>query len=256
MSRLVHLVADYGAGDLAFAEVTQRLAEQLPDAVVDLVVVAPFDTIAAGFCVAQLALTDGPPDRVVVHDVTAPDGVQDARFCAGRTHDGVIVLGPNAGWAWSFAASEVTALCHVDVPADSSPFRSRDLLPTALIHVMNRHPHAICDGLPREEVPPVPERAVAYTDGSGSIETTITEPPGDVGVQVRVRIGDITDTAVVSDGIASPEPGRLTLAPGSSGWPTRAHGVVRFLELCVRGGSAAQRLGHPPAGTPIEVLPA
>jgi hypothetical protein len=31
---LVHLVADYGVGDLAFAEVRQRLAVALPDAAV------------------------------------------------------------------------------------------------------------------------------------------------------------------------------------------------------------------------------
>ncbi len=62
MSRLIHLVADYGAGDLAFAEVVQRLALALPGAVVHPTPVRAFDTLAAGFVVAQLALTDGPPD--------------------------------------------------------------------------------------------------------------------------------------------------------------------------------------------------
>jgi hypothetical protein len=49
---LLHLVADYGAGDLAFAEVQQRLALALDGARVVPVAVAPFDTLAAGFCVA------------------------------------------------------------------------------------------------------------------------------------------------------------------------------------------------------------
>ena len=47
---LVHIVADYGAGDLAFAEVVQRFRLHLPDAEPVLVPVPPFCTVAAGFC--------------------------------------------------------------------------------------------------------------------------------------------------------------------------------------------------------------
>jgi transposase len=54
---LVHLVADYGMGDLAFAEVAQRLVQHLLDAQVVLTPVPAFDTLSAGFCIAQLALT-------------------------------------------------------------------------------------------------------------------------------------------------------------------------------------------------------
>lgn len=55
---LIHLVADYGAGDLAFAEVTQRLVGLIDDAAVVPVPVPAFDTVSAGFCAAQLALGD------------------------------------------------------------------------------------------------------------------------------------------------------------------------------------------------------
>ncbi|MEP6958057.1 MAG: hypothetical protein ABI980_04960 [Nitrospirota bacterium] len=41
---LVHIVADYGAGDLAFAEVVQRIKLQLPDAEPVLVPVPSFST--------------------------------------------------------------------------------------------------------------------------------------------------------------------------------------------------------------------
>ena len=47
---LVHIVADYGQGDLAFAEVVQRLKLYLPDAEPVLTPVPPFCTLAAGFC--------------------------------------------------------------------------------------------------------------------------------------------------------------------------------------------------------------
>jgi len=46
---LVHIIADYGQGDLAFAEVVQRIKSLLPDAEPVLVPVPPFATLAAGF---------------------------------------------------------------------------------------------------------------------------------------------------------------------------------------------------------------
>ncbi len=55
-------------------------------------------------------------------------------------------------------------------------------------------------------------------------------------------------------GVRSVAEGELALAPGSSGWPLRDGGERRFLELFLRGGSAAARLGRPPTGTPVVVL--
>ncbi|CAN5344470.1 hypothetical protein BH20ACT9_BH20ACT9_10310 [soil metagenome] len=99
---LIHLVADYGAGDLAFSEVTQRLLAHLPGVTVVATPVGAFDTLAAGFCVAQLALNPGPGRRVVVHNV-APradrhgprPGNRGERLLAGRTEAGTLVVGPD-----------------------------------------------------------------------------------------------------------------------------------------------------------------
>ena len=46
---LTHVVADYGHGDLAFAEVAQRLCLHLPEATLVLTPVPAFDTVSAGF---------------------------------------------------------------------------------------------------------------------------------------------------------------------------------------------------------------
>ena len=124
MSRLVQLVADYGPGDLAYAELTQRLALAVPNVVVHLTRVAPADTLAAGFCVAQLALTDGPPDRVVAHDVGSSRADRD-RPCASRTAGGAWIVGPNAGWSWSFAIDELPCVCRLDVSVGDSACRWR-----------------------------------------------------------------------------------------------------------------------------------
>jgi hypothetical protein len=255
---LVHLVADYGVGDLAFAEVHQRLALVLPDAVVQATPVAAFDTLAAGFCVAQLALTDGPSDRLVVHNVAprrdepGPRPANEGeRFCAGRTHEGVLVVGPNAGLSFSFCIDELRGLAYLDVPTGGSQFRSRDLLPRVLAGLVAGRAEAIGDPVPRDRVPPVPECVVAYVDGYGNLKTTLQESPAPSGARVLVRIGDVSATAIVTDGTFAVADGELALAPGSSGWTTRDRRHRRFLELFLRGGNAAQRFAHPASGTPV-----
>ena len=100
MSRLVQIVADYGPGDLAHAELIQRLELAAPDCIVHLTPVATGDTLAAGFCVARLALGEGPPDRIVAHDVGAPKDAGD-RLWAGRSRSGVWIVGPDSGYSWS-----------------------------------------------------------------------------------------------------------------------------------------------------------
>src|SRR5687768_2455362 len=111
---LIHVVADYGAaGDLAFAEVAQRLVAAVGPATVVATPVGPFDTLAAGFVVAQLALNPGPAERVVVHNVAPRRDETDAReenegegFTVARGADGTLVVGPNAGHSLSFLRDE------------------------------------------------------------------------------------------------------------------------------------------------------
>jgi hypothetical protein len=66
---LVHIIADYGQGDLAFAEVVQRIKTFLPDAEPVLTPVPPFATLAAGFCIAQLGLNEAPAGTLIYHNV-------------------------------------------------------------------------------------------------------------------------------------------------------------------------------------------
>jgi hypothetical protein len=66
---LIHIVADYGHGDLTFAEVVQRLKCFLPDAEPMLTTVPPFSTLAAGFCIGQLGLNEAPAGTSIYHNV-------------------------------------------------------------------------------------------------------------------------------------------------------------------------------------------
>jgi len=189
---LVHLVADYGAGDLAAAEVIQRLALHLPGAQVVYTPVPAFDTVSAGFCVAQLALTDGPRDRVVYCNV-APRADEDAprrdnqgeRLVAARLPSGVLVAAVDAGHALSFVREEADELRAVDFPETGSQFRSRDAFPAMLARLAAGDGGPLGEPVAPDTVPAPPEAAVLYTDGYGNLKTSWTAPPGDSGSRRR-----------------------------------------------------------------------
>ena len=260
---LVHLVADYGpAGDLAFAEVAQRLTAVLPDATFLVTPVGPFDTLGAGFVNAQLALNPGPRGSIVFHNVaprrdeTDPRRANEGeRFTLAEAPDGTLVVGPNAGHSLAFLRDEA-ALSYLDVPAAGSQFRSRDFLPAAVGRLAAGDRGVVGEPVPPESIPDVPADVVAYTDGYGNLKTTHVAAPAADGDRVLIRIGHAMTSAIVSDGTFSVPEGEVAFAPGSSGW-LRRDGTRRTLfELFLRGGSAAGRLGHPAPGTPVLVNPA
>lgn len=256
---LLTVVADYGVGDLAFAEVRQRLAVLLPEADVTAIPVPPFDTVSAGFCVAQLAFGEGPVDRVVYANV-APRQDEDRprkdnageALAAARLESGVLVVGVAAGSSLSFLADEGVPVRTVDVPDAGSQFRSRDVFPAAVAALARGD-----DGLLGEliTVGRAPTRSVVYTDGYGNLKTSWFEAPALNGTPVRVRIGTAVGEAVVSDGVFTVPAGAVSFAPGSSGWP-RGDGTgdrVSY-ELFARGGNAADLFGNPASGTAVEIL--
>jgi hypothetical protein len=255
---LLTVVADYGMGDLAFAEVRQRFAVLLPDADVTAIPVPPFDTVSAGFCLAQLAFGEGPPDRVLYANV-APRQDEDRprednageRLAAARLPSGVLVVGVASGASLSFLADEGVPVREVNVADAGSQFRSRDVFPAAVAALV-RGEDLLGDEL---EVAPAPRRSVVYVDGYGNLKTSWYEAPAPVGTTVRVRIGDAVAEAVVSDGVFAVPAGALSFAPGSSGWPRgdgRGHRSCH--ELLLRGADAAEVFGWPAAGMPIEIL--
>ena len=250
---LLTVVADYGLGDLAFAEVRQRFAKLIPQADITAVPVPPFDTVSAGFCVAQLAFGDGPDDRIIYANVAPREDEDDPRddnagepLAAARLDSGVLVVGVASGASLGFLAAEGVTVKAVKVADAGSQFRSRDVFPEA-VAALHRGENLWGREL---DLPAPPQRAVAYTDGYGNLKTSWHEPPAEPGTTVRIRIGDATAEAVVSDGVFAVPAGETSFAPGSSGW-----GDKPFYELLARGSSAAEIFGNPSAGTPVEVLP-
>ncbi len=263
---LVHIVADYGPGDLAFAEVVQRLKLHLPDAEPVLTPVPPFATLAAGFCVAQLGLNEAPAGTLIYHNVApreddpaARSGNAGERLAFARLATGVRVIGVNAGHAFSFVRDLAEELRLVAVAAEGSQFRSRDLFPQAAAAIVLGHADVLAEEVARDDLPAVPPDRVAYVDGYGNLKLTTTREAGTAlgsGAAFRVRVGEVEQEAVAGDGTFAVAPGQLAFAPGSSGWPLPGGGEVRFTELFLRGGNAWEAFGYPPIGAGVEVIPA
>src|SRR5947209_18976488 len=124
---LVHIVADYGQGDLAFAEVVQRIKSLLSDAEPVCIPVPPFATLAAGFCIAQLGLNRAPAGTLIYHNVAPREDDPQARqenagerLAFARLPTGVLVVGVNAGHAFSFVRDAAEELRWASVAAEGS----------------------------------------------------------------------------------------------------------------------------------------
>jgi hypothetical protein len=122
---LVHIIADYGFGDLAFAEVVQRIKFYLPDAETILTPVPAFATLAAGFCIAQLGLNNSPAGTIIYHNVAPREDDEQARvgnagerLAFARLPTGVRVIGVNAGYAFSFVRDVASELRWAAVPIE------------------------------------------------------------------------------------------------------------------------------------------
>src|SRR5918993_4218652 len=146
---LIHVIADYGPGDLAFAEVAQRIKLCLPDAEPLYTPVPAFATLAAGFCVAQLGLNAAPAGTLIYHNVApreddeqAREDNQGERLAFARLPTGVRVVGVNAGHAFAFVRDAAEELRWASVAAEGSQFRSRDLFPQAAAAIALGQPDA------------------------------------------------------------------------------------------------------------------
>lgn len=260
---LVHIVADYGHGDLAFAEVVQRIKFYLPDAETVLTPVPPFSTLAAGFCIAQLGMNEAPAGTIIYHNVAPRVDAEEARednagerLAFARLPTGVRVIGVNAGEAFSFVREAAEELRWASVAAEGSQFRSRDLFPQAAAAIALGQPDAIGEEIDRQQIPNVPPRRIAYIDGYGNLKTTIKagEIKTSSGSTVRFRIGETVQEAVMSDGSFAVEHGQMAFAPGSSGWKFANGKEMRWMELFLRGGNASEAFRRPSIGDEIQIL--
>jgi len=261
---LIHVVADFGAQDLAFAEVTQQLLLRLPRAQVVAVPVPPFATLAAGFVAAQLAAAPAPPETLVFVNV-APRRDDRAvrvdndgeRLLWARLPGGTQVVGVDAGAAFAFLAEVAVEVRTLDCATRGSQFRSRDLFPGAVARVALGDAEVFGAVVAPDDLPRVPEGRVAYVDGFGNLKTTWRWgglPAGlAVGERVRVSVGERALNGRVVDGSFAVPEGEVAVAPGSSGYRSASGVAVRWVEVFLRGGSAAAALGGAATGDALRL---
>lgn len=261
---LLHIVADYGQGDLAFAEVVQRLKLHLPDAEPVLMSVPPFCTLAAGFCIAQLALNPAPPGTIIYHNIApreddeaARAGNAGERLTYAQMRTGARIIGVNAGHALSFIRDEAEHLRWAAAEDKGSQFRSRDVFPQTAAAIALGRSRALAEDIEPRLIPDVPPSRIAYIDGYGNVKTTIRFDGKRFryGTRLGIEIDGVSQEARVSDGTFEVETGQLAFAPGSSGWQTKHGEQVRWVELFLRGGNAWDQFKRPAIGARIEVKP-
>ncbi len=260
---LVHVIADYGGGDLAFAEVVQRIKLHLPAAEPMLLPVPPFCTVATGFCIAQLGLHAAPPGTLIYHNVAPREDDAAARsenagerLAYAQLPTGVRVIGVNSGYALSFIKDVAEKLHWAASPAAGSQFRSRDIFPQAAADIARGRPSALGEEIDPQELPPPPSSVIAYVDGYGNIKTTIAYDVKKLrpGQSTRIKINDRELEAKVSDGAFAVSHGQLAFAPGSSGWPLAGGDEIRWMEIFLRGGNAWDLFKRPPVGAAVSIV--
>jgi S-adenosylmethionine hydrolase len=248
------VIADYGSGDPAFAEVIQRLLMAVPAAQIQTLSVPPFSTLATGFWIAQLGLNPGSEKRMIYHNCAPRQDDPHARQNnegEGLTYallpNGVKVVGVNAGYTLSFIKHHAKTLRVVNVSRGGSQFRSRDVFPTAAAAIAGEDFGLLGEPLNLELIPATPLDRIAWIDGYGNIKTTI--PAHTVHLEpetkIVIRIGDVVSDAIYSDGSFKVPEGTLAFAPGSSGWLAADGEPLRWMELFLRGGNAWERFGKP-----------
>lgn len=250
---LIFIVGDFGAGDLAFAEIKRKIKNRIHDADIDYVTVQSYSTLSTGFCIYQLALDGEERDRkggAYIFSNTAPrrDNPNPRKenegegFVYARLNTGLEVLAVLSGNTFSFIKPMIKELRKVKVDNKGSQFRSRDKYPEPLAKVINGDYSVLGEKLSVDKISEPPRDRIAYVDGYGNIKLTTRSSDLKLkhGDKVRVDIGKRTLFGFYVEGMFSRKEGELAVAPGSSG----AEGD-RFLEVSIRLGNAWKAFDGP-----------
>jgi len=257
----LHLICDYAPGDMAWAELYSAFTACVPEAMrVHMTSVAPFDTVATGFVLAQLALglkELRPKDLIVFANCAPRKDIKEARqrnegegLLYGITKDEVPIVAVNSGFSLSFLRGDIK-LWSTDAQEHGSQFRSRDYFPR-IVAAAARGDFSFKQREldPLEVIPEPPKSCIGYVDSFGNVKTTIRADDEMVkalkpGQRLKVRIGNQIRAATVATGSFNVLEGELAFAPGSSGHERR------FWELFKRGGSAWREFAQPATGTKV-----
>lgn len=261
---LVYVLADYGdLHDLAFAEVTQKLYNELSDidATIHAFAVPAFDTVATGFALAQTAIHSklGSKHKFYVNTAPRKDDLTPRVKNSGeglayaRLFNGVEIVAVNSGYSLSFIKDAAEEIREIHCDKDGSQFRSRDVFPPAFGLIAHGDYSNLGNDI-RDAVPDVPTNVVCYTDGYGNMKCSVDPADLDAisGKHVTLNVNGHAMAARAAEGIFGVADGEFCFSKGSSGWTLPNGQKMEFCEVVMRGGNAARAFGRPSGGQPVE----
>ncbi|MCX6817159.1 MAG: SAM-dependent chlorinase/fluorinase [Candidatus Beckwithbacteria bacterium] len=253
----IHLIADYGTGDLSFAEVIQRFKFLLPDVELYPLSTPPFSTLNTGFFIAQLAVYN-PSHNLFIYSNTAPrkDDHKKREANAGelfkyaRLKNNAQICAVDAGWCFSFVKDEIVKFRLIKTQNHGSQFRSRDFYPYAAAGIIKGKTNQYL-GKPVtvDSIPAIPENRISHIDPYGNIKTTTrrSQIKLTAGAKIRMVINHIYQTGIYANGNFEVKSGDMAFAPGSSG------GDDPFMEIFLRSGNASRQFLNPPVETKFRI---
>ncbi|MCL5676270.1 MAG: SAM-dependent chlorinase/fluorinase [Patescibacteria group bacterium] len=245
---IIQLIADYGIGDPAFAEVIQKLTYLDRSIRVSVTSVPSFSTVATGIWIAQFSQVNAfsgltvfantAPRRVFNNHPEKTDG---GRLVYTRLANGTNVISVNAGYCLSFIKNDIKKLFVLNVANEGSQFRSRDYYPDAVVNIANGENKYVGEEISTETIPDPPENLIGFIDGYGNLKTTLRQSQNTYksGSKVRITCNNITHMGVVADETYKVNDQDLSFGPGSTG------NGDRFMEIWVRNGNAWKTFNEP-----------
>ena len=279
-------IGDYGRGELASMEVRDRIESEFDHNGLDIksyayYSVPAFNTISAGFSLAQLSLTTRlPQSKVFFVNVAPRDDNAKPRvnnegegFVYVRLYNGVEVFAVNSGFTLTFVKEAAEEIREIKVKREGSQFRSRDIFPDAMARILAGDTSLLGDELLASTIPDKSALAnmICHIDGYGDSDgygnlkvfadsEEIEKYKGrDVFITITDKEGKPrTHRAHVTERIFDVASGEVAFAKtGSSGWEEKQGGQrLSFAEVVVRSGDAYERFGRPKVGATVKWTPA
>lgn len=163
------------------------------------------------------------------------------RLMYAKLQDGFEVIAVNAGYNFSFIKQNIQEFHFVNCANEGSQFRSRDIFPEAVAHVVRKDPAFLGEKAELSFIPDYPKRVIASIDGYGNLKTTTKQSEIHFipGQSLIIQIHNQKHIATYTDGVFNIKEGELAFAPGSSGHDDK------FMEIFVRGGNAHRLFDEP-----------
>lgn len=266
------LITDYASDTLARTEVILAIKRRIQKPLdFHFALAEKFNTIHTGFLADQLRRSLTPKEAANTifflntdprtHTKTEIPEAGGALLLVAKLTNQSLVISPNAGYCLSFIKPKISELFTVKVPNKGTQFRSRDIFPKIIAQALDsRLVKSVLKPTSIKIIPDLPKHPfVLHIDNYGNIKTSITSSKlkelnlgwGDnIGITIKNKK---VARAKITKNIFADKPGRLVLAPGSSGDPLNP-----YFELSVRTDgyktrSASELLGHPWPGSIIKI---